>query len=88
MRIVPITETGSSEVAVDFKGWSISYPKYPDYEHLSNDKKLVIEYKGKRLIEFTLFLDNLHIHSVNCLISINGKSIFVKSDSDEINGFM
>ena len=88
MRIVPITESGSSEVAVDFKGWSISFPKYPDYEYLSNNDKLVIEYKGKILIEFTLFIDNLHVRSLDCLMSINCKSIFVKSTSDEINAFM
>ena len=88
MRIIPITELGSSEVAVDFKGWSISFPKFPDYEYLSNNDKLVIEYKGKRLIEFTLFMDDLHIHSFDCLISINNKSIFVKSTSDEISSFI
>lgn len=88
MRIVPVTDSGSSEVSVSFKGWNISFPKYPDYEYLSNENKLVVEYKNKRLIEFTLFMDNLHIHTFDCLISINDKSIFVKSASDEINSFM
>lgn len=88
MRIVPITDLGSSEVSVSFKGWSINFPKYPDYEYLSNEDKLVVEYKNKRLIEFTLFMDDLHIRSFDCLISINEKSVFVKSVSDELNSFM
>lgn len=88
MRIIPKTELGSSEVTVEFKGWSICFPKYPDYEYLTNNDKLVIEYKGKRLIELTMFIDNLHIHSLDCLRSINGKSIFMKATSDELNAFM
>lgn len=88
MRILPVTDSGSSEVSVEFKGWYISFPKYPDYEYLSNADKLVVEYRNKRLIEFTLFMDNLHIRSFDCLISINDKSIFVKSVLDEINSFM
>lgn len=83
-----IIHNQESEVLIKFKEWVFSFPNFPDYEYLANDDKLVIEYKGKRIVEFTFFFDRLHIKSVDCLLSIGDKNVSLKCALDEIHGFM
>lgn len=74
-----------SEKMIQFKEWTFSYPNSPDYEVLSNEDKLVIEYKGKRIAEFTYFLDRLHVQSWDCRMSIGANNMSLKCSSDELH---
>jgi hypothetical protein len=80
-----IISDNGSELILYFKEWTFGFPNSPDYEFLANDEKLIIEYKGERIVEFTFFLDKLHIKSSKCLLSIGNKNVCLKCENDEIH---
>lgn len=80
-----IITDGASEKLIEFKEWNFSYPNSPDYEALSNEDKLIIEYKGNRIAEFTYFLDRLHVRSWDCLLSVGINNMSLKCSSDELH---
>lgn len=85
MLIEGIIRNNETEIVLQFKEWEFSFPNSPDYEYLANEDKLIIEYKGNRIVEFTFFLDRLHIASSKCLLSVGIKNISIKSEDDSLH---
>lgn len=70
---------------ISFFDWLISYPKSSDYQYLANEEMLIIEFKGKRIAEFTFFTGRLHIKSNHCKLSIGDKNVSLLCELDELH---
>lgn len=78
-----LTISPDSDKVLDFFGWLISYPKSSDYQYLANEEILIIEFKGKRIAEFTFFADRLNIKANHCKLSVGDKNINLFCELDE-----
>ncbi|MDO5558102.1 MAG: hypothetical protein Q4F95_00730 [Oscillospiraceae bacterium] len=67
---------------VHFNNWDFAFPKVPDYEYFQNEEKLIVEYKGKRIVCFSFPFDRLNVEATDCLLSFGNQNVHLKAKKD------